>query len=54
MSSKRAIPSYQPKFKEWRPKPHMRQADIDAQPRPITMGGIGNGQERQYGGGRGT
>lgn len=27
---------------EWHPKPHFRQAEIDALPVPISMGGIGN------------
>lgn len=40
--------------REWKPRPHHRQRDIDsAQPPVKTLKGIGNGAERQHGHGRG-
>lgn len=50
---KQPTPRYQPKFKEWKPRKHLRQDEIDALPRKISMGGIGNGKERVHGFGRG-
>lgn len=42
--------------KEYKPRPHPREEDINrAQPHSIkSMGGVGNGQERKHGFGRGS
>lgn len=47
---------YNLKFKPYQPKPHPRQADITkAQPVSVkSMPGVGNGEERQHGYGRGA
>ncbi len=42
-----------PKFQPLKPRPHLRQDEIDAQPVPVSMGGIGNGIEGRNGYGRG-
>lgn len=38
-----AKPRSDSKFREWKPLPHPRQADIDAIPHQISIGSVGNG-----------
>ncbi len=40
-----AEPRYRPPFREYKPTPHLRQAEIDRHPRQISIGGVGNGSE---------
>lgn len=49
----RATPPQPVKFRPLVVRPHLRQAEIDAQPTPISMGGVGNGVEGRNGYGRG-
>jgi len=35
-------PAFDRFTREWTPRPHLRAAEIDAQPRQVSMGGIGN------------
>ncbi|MBN9401338.1 MAG: hypothetical protein J0I30_00735 [Burkholderiales bacterium] len=35
-------PTFDRFTQEWTPPRHLRQAEIDAQPRQLSMGGIGN------------
>ncbi len=51
-SGKVAGRRYTPPFREYRPTPHLRQAEIDAAPRQISMGGIGNGMQTWHGWGQ--
>ena len=37
-----AQPPYHPKPEPYRPAPHLRAAEIDALPRAVGMGGVGN------------
>lgn len=43
---------YTPPFREYKPTPHLRQAEIDAAPRQISMGGVGNGMQTWHGWGQ--
>lgn len=47
-----AAPRLPMKFQLLKPRPHPRQNEIDAQPVPVSMGGIGNGGNGGYGRGR--
>lgn len=38
---------------EWKPSKHLHHDEIEALPRPISMGGRGNGVEGRHGFGRG-
>lgn len=38
---------------EWEPPKHLRQAEIESLPRPVSMGGYGNGAEGRRGFARG-
>lgn len=49
----RATPPQAVKFRPLKPRPHLRQAEIDVLPKPISMGGAGNGVEGRNGYGRG-
>jgi hypothetical protein len=51
--SNKATPAEPPKRKAYKPSVHLRQADIDAHPKQVSMGGIGIGTEGAFGYGRG-
>lgn len=52
MTPKKATVPYVPKFQEYAPPTHLRQDEIDRQPRPVSMSAVGNGGNN--GMGRGT
>lgn len=41
-------PQYRPPFRKYRPKRHLREAEIDAQPKRISMPWDGTGASRQW------
>ncbi|MFT0533950.1 hypothetical protein ACMHYJ_14145 [Castellaniella hirudinis] len=47
-----AAPRLPMKFQQLKPRPHLRQNEIDAQPVLVSMGGIGNGGNGGFGRGR--